>query len=173
MTVSNFDESVGGGTGALAEVMNGMRHLIAASSTVPATKRLTASGLTDSSGNVLLTLGQCPQGRKWYLRSLAVGGGTWSTTATGTLVVFVQPGQPPTTDTAPSTNYIRDALPPVGGGTQTLPGIAFYDSGHIPIQPQEWLFVWVSNGTAASGTQYVAGATIDDMSASASVAATL
>src|SRR5271154_5558904 len=94
VTVSNFDESVGGGTGEIAALMNMMRKILSASSTHATQVPLAATGLTDASGNAIIDLGVAPQGFRWRLRSLVIGGTTWSTTATGTALLFVSPSPP-------------------------------------------------------------------------------
>lgn len=149
----------------LAAQMNDMRMRIAQATGLPASVRLTASGQSDSSGNVWLGLGHAPQGRTWYVRNLVVGGPTWNSSATGTVIVAVTPSPPPA-DTQPSTNYIRDAIPPIGGGSSTLPGVAWYEAGQFPIREREGLYIYIS--TAASGTSFVAAATVDDITAAGS-----
>jgi hypothetical protein len=159
-----------GGIGMLAEQLNLMSRTIKASSETPVSVRLVGSGLTDASGNVWIGLGRVPQGRTYYVRNLVVGGATWSTTATGTCIVAVTPSDAITNDTQPSTNYVRDAIPPVGGGAATLPGIAWYEAGQFVVRSQETLMVFITNGTAASGTAYVAAATVDNLPATGSTA---
>ena len=168
MTVtSNFDESVGGGTGQLAAALNALRLQMARSSEAASTNRLAASAATDASGNAWLSLGNCPEGRTWYVRNLVVGGTVWNSTATGTCIVAVMPSAPQA-DQQPSTNYVRDAVPPIGGGSSTLPGIAWYDAGQFTIRSKEGLYVYITNGSAASGTNYVAAATVDNLPATGS-----
>jgi hypothetical protein len=168
MTVSNYDESVGGAIGSLAARMNDLRMAIAASSMSPTQNPISGSGLTDSSGNVWIGVGHhCPEGRTWYVRQMAIGGTTWSTTATGTAIVAVMPASPQA-DQQPSTNYVRDAVPPIGGGSSTLPAVAWYDAGQFVVRSKEGLYVYITNGSAASGTAYVVRASIDVLPATGS-----
>jgi len=157
VTVSNFDESVGGGVGDLAAAMNGMRLAIAASSAGPSQTRLTAAGATDAAGNVLLDLGVVPAGTNYRVRQMSVAGSTWSTTATGTAIAFLA-GSPPPTDTQPPTQTIR-------AYASSLPNVAYFDAGHFVGRHPEHIYVYIINGAASANVPYVGGATVDAMPA--------
>jgi hypothetical protein len=138
------------------------RRAIQDSTTRANTYRMYGSATADTSGNALIVLDACPQGYRWVVRHVVVGGVTWETTAAGNAQLLVT-SSPPTNnvDGPVSLANVVDATNNPGASAGTgLPSIAFYDEGDmIVLQPGEWLCVYVYGGTSAQ--QYVATARVD------------
>jgi hypothetical protein len=134
----------------------------AASTKRPNTYKMIGSAVADSSGNALIVLDACPQGQRWVLRHMVVGGITWETAAAGNAQTLVTSQQPQLTpDAVVSLQNVEDATNNPGAGAGTgLPAIALYDQGDmITLDAGDWLCVYIYGGTSAQ--QYVATARVD------------
>ncbi len=123
----------------------------------PVFSRVFATGIFPASGGLILNLGGPEQGRFWYVRSIQVGGLSPTTAALGRADIFVSGMD--------LRAYSSNAAPLAQVGLQdwrdqavTLPAVAPYSHGGLPLRLNENLFVIFSNGT--SGQQYVAAAQI-------------
>jgi hypothetical protein len=128
----------------------------------PNSYKVAGSAVADTAGNALILLDACPQGQRWVLRHLVVGGITWLTAAAGNAQVLVTSGQPQSTPDAPvSIQNTEDATNNPGAGAGSgLPSIAFYDQGDmITLDAGDWLSVYVTGGTSTQ--QYSAWARLD------------
>ena len=137
------------------------RRAIQDSTTRANTYRMYGSATADTSGNALIILDACPQGYRWVVRHVVVGGVTWATAAAGNALLLTTSSPPANADAPVSLQNVVDATNNPGAGAGTgLPSIAFYDEGDmIVLQAGEWLCVYVYGGTSTQ--QYVATARVD------------
>ena len=111
-----------------------------------------AQATADSSGNAALQVGPVPDGRRWMVRAITIGGLYWSTSAAGTAVACVSAAQPNADVGLPLINVQDEAV--------TLPLVAFYGRGEFPVLQGQSLWLMVAGGT--SGQVYSARVTVVD-----------
>ena len=152
---------LGDAIGSVATEVKGMRGDIAASTTRANTYRMYGGAAADTAGNALITLDSCPQGQRWVVRHVVIGGITWATAAAGNALLLTTSSPPANPDAPISIVNVVDATNNPGAGAGTgLPSIAFYDEGDmIVLQPGEWLCVYVYGGTSTQ--LYMATARVD------------
>lgn len=129
----------------------------------PVFGRVRASGFASSAGFVVLKFDQAgpKQGYFWYIRSIVVGGLSPTTTAAGRADVYVVAGGTPQGSSLASLGLSdwRDQ-------SATLPNVAFYGVGEMPLRHNEDLYIIISNGTGDQ--QYVAAAQFEQYEEAAS-----
>lgn len=123
----------------------------------PVFGRTVAAGPAPSSGILVLAfpLAGPDQGHFWYVRSITIVGLSPTTTAAGRADVYV----------SSSNLAAQPSLAAVGSSdwrdvSLTIPNIAFYGRGELPLRLNEELFVVISSGTSGQG--YVAAAQFED-----------
>jgi hypothetical protein len=132
-----------------------------ASTTRPNSFKAVASTFADANGNAPIIFEACPNGQRWVLRHLVVGGVTWTTSASGHAYIFhTTPGGPSGADAPVSIfNVIDGDTSGLAAGTG-LPWARFYFEGdECVLEGGEALGVMVYGGT--SGQQYVAHGRFD------------
>lgn len=130
----------------------------------PVFGRSRASVTVGSSGVAVLRFDQAgpTQGYFWYVRSIVVGGLTPTTTAAGRADVYVVAG-----------HSVEEIGTLAGVGLSdwrdqaaTLPSVAFYGRGELPLRFNERLSIVLSNAT--NGQQYVAAVQFEQIEEAAS-----
>jgi hypothetical protein len=152
---------IGDALDAVVKETTSTRRAIQDSTTRANTYKMVGSATADTAGNALIVLDSCPQGQRWVVRKVVVGGVTWATTAAGNALLLVTSSPPANVDAPISLVNVEDATNNPGAGAGTgLPSIAFYDEGDmIVLAPNEWLCVYVYGGTSTQ--VYMATARVD------------
>jgi hypothetical protein len=123
----------------------------------PVFGRVRASGLAVTATPLVLTFDQPGpvEGKFWYIRSITIGGLSPTTTAAGRADVYA-------TAMLPNASLTLAALGLADWRDQaaTLPSVAFYARGALPLRMNENLVVVISNGTNGQG--YVAVAQFEE-----------
>lgn len=114
--------------------------------TMPRYLSLDGGCTTDSSGNGLIQLGPVPQGMRFTVHQLVVGGVTWGTSVSGTADVFILPWW--------SATDIEGPLTAIQDQAATLPNVAFYSRGQFIVPSGS--SVWVQILAGSDSTQYAA-----------------
>jgi hypothetical protein len=121
-------------------VVAAYKKWLADGSVAPRYSKLAAASLADSDGWVALKFGPVPQGRRWVVRNVVVGGVNWSTTADGTAVLVVQASDP-----AKDQDII---LANVWDQANTLPLPAQYGRGELFANALESVWLVIEGGTS-------------------------
>lgn len=95
-------------------------------------------------------------GHFWYVRNITVGGLSPTVTAAGRCDVYVIAGGTPMNGAGLTALGLADWR----DESLTLPNVAFYGRGELPLRRGETIFLVVSGGTA--GQQYAASGQIED-----------
>lgn len=111
---------------------------------------LSGAEVSAASGNLVISLGGPSVGRLWQLRRLAVGGGVWTSTVAGQVLVVIS------SSTASQTPPLANIVDQAG----TLPNIATYSTRQVVIRHPNRLFVVIITPTAS--TQYAVGGSVTD-----------
>lgn len=118
---------------------------------IPLDVRIPKSSTIPASGIDYIDLGAPPQGQRWLVRSIVVGGLTQATAALGQADVYVSASKP-------TSLSLADWHDSTGTGN-TLPAIAFYDGRNLVVMPPEHLYIVITNGTPTQ--QYLTCASIE------------
>lgn len=122
----------------------------------PVFGRHAKSGVADTNGLAVLSIGGPTQGFFWYVRNLVVGGLSPAIAAAGTADVYAIAGGTPT---------IAGGVAGLGLGdwrdrAAALPSVAYYGRGEVSLRMNERLYVVVTGGTASQ--VYVAAASFEE-----------
>lgn len=105
---------------------------------------------TDGAGNGLITLGPVPQGRRWIVHQMVIGGVFWSTSVSGSALIFILPSWP-SGDNPPPLISVQDQA---SGTTPALPSVAFYGRGQFVVIGPNAVLIEITGG--GSGVTYTA-----------------
>lgn len=114
------------------------------------------SATIDANGFGVVALGGPDQGHLWYVRRLIVGGQSWDDTAAGTAQVFVSAADFRLQTVAGGAFPITD----LRDQADTLPDVAFYGHGEVPLHAPQRLYVRFVGATPEQ--IYTAAAGIED-----------
>lgn len=113
---------------------------------------LAGQATADSSGNALIVMGgaqtACPQGLRWVVHQMVVGGLTWASVA-GTAVAGIMP-MAWNPDTQIPLASVQDGT----SFTNGLPNTGFYSRGQFVVPSMNLVYLQITGGT--SGTVYTA-----------------
>ena len=129
---------------------------------IPVVRPLAGSGICPASGTLFFSIGKPELGRLFEVRSLAVGGPTWTAAPGGEGAIVVSAMNPPLDL---SLLNLRDVI------TEAFPQVAFYSSNQVTAQAGEHLIVVITGGT--SGAQYAASGIALDYPSDAFLRATI
>lgn len=107
---------------------------------------------TDSNGNGLICLGPVPQGLRWQVRRMTVGGLYWDTSVSGSAVVFVT-SYWASPDLDVPLILVKDQA---SGTSPALPSIATYGHGNFVVPGGLSIFLLIQGG--GNGVIYTANA---------------
>lgn len=111
---------------------------------------LTASSnsLAPSGGSLIMDLSGPATGRIWLVRRLVVGGPIWSSTAAGSVTVYISPSNPVQVGTTGGATWA------VVDEYATMPHAATYSNEQLLLRPGDRLYVEI---VAPTGTNYCTG----------------
>lgn len=143
-----------GSTERLADTLEKQRRRPVAQ---PVFGRTTAAGPAPAAGILVLAfpLAGPDMGHFWYVRSIVIAGLAPTTTSAGRADVYVS-----------SSNFVgQPSLAAIGSSdwrdvSLTIPNVAFYGRGELPLRLNEHLYVVISGGTSGQG--YVAAVQFED-----------
>lgn len=134
---------------------------LARSASAPVLYRNAFSGIVPSSGFLVIqpSLSGPDQGYIWYVRSIVIGGTAPGSSITGRADIFVSAA-----DLRSYTSLVQIGMVDWRDQTATLPNVAFYGRGELPLRSEK-LFIVVSSAT--SGQQIEGGVQIEGFQESA------
>jgi hypothetical protein len=144
----------------LTQEVTATRKERAASTKRPNTYKMIGSAVADSSGYALIVLDCCPQGQRWTLRKVVVGGVTWATSAAGACQIVVT-SQPNLSADSPIALFnVEDGSNSGLSAGTAMPLARSYPSDQvITLDAGDWLCVYITGGTNAQ--QYCTWARVD------------
>jgi hypothetical protein len=136
--------------GEIADGISGQRkdlNKLANRVTTPVLSKAPISGIVPASGFLVIPGGGLmgpDMGHFWYVRSIKVCGTTPGTSVTGRADIFISAA-----DYRYYTSLAQCSVGDWQDQTATIPNIAFYGRGEMPLRLNEQLFIVISGATSA------------------------